>query len=73
MKASEVSGRPSAYRIPLWLAGATAVGLASALLGEGVWNVVSWVCLSLPFVALLARVRPGRARTPPPTTLEARR
>lgn len=72
MNTNDVSGPPSPYRIPTGLAAATAVGLASALLGDGVWNVVSWVCLSLPFVVLLARVRRGRARNASSMTSEVR-
>ena len=36
------------YRMPLLLAAVSAVGLASALLGDALWDVLSWAALSLP-------------------------
>jgi hypothetical protein len=35
---------------PLLLAVGTGGGLLSALLGDGVWNVFSWIALGLPAV-----------------------
>ncbi|GGH08439.1 hypothetical protein [Silvibacterium dinghuense] len=36
------------YRIPAVLAAITAVGLLSALLGDGVWDALSWLLLAVP-------------------------
>ncbi len=36
------------YRIPLLIAAVSAIGLASALLGDGMWDVLSWLTLAVP-------------------------
>lgn len=36
------------YRWPLVLAVIILVGLLSALLGDGIWNVLSWLLLAIP-------------------------
>ena len=36
------------YRVPLLIGLVSAVGLASALLGDGVWDVLSWLTLAVP-------------------------
>lgn len=36
------------YRWPLLLAVIIMVGLLSALLGDGIWNALSWVLLAIP-------------------------
>ena len=41
------------FRVPLALAAVSGVGLASALLGDGVWDALSWVALGIPVVAAL--------------------
>jgi hypothetical protein len=46
--------------MPLLLSGATIVGLVAALVGDGGWDVLSWVGLALPIVAIAIHV--GRAR-----------
>lgn len=38
----------SVFGAPLLLAAASAFGLVSALLGDGVWDVVSWCALAVP-------------------------
>ena len=38
----------SVFRVPLLLAAVTAFGLISALLGDGVWNALSWTALAVP-------------------------
>jgi hypothetical protein len=48
------------FRAPLGLALGSAVGLTSALLGDGVWDALSWLALSLPLVAIVHRYRAGR-------------
>jgi hypothetical protein len=43
------------YRLWLWpltLVAVTVAGLISALLGDGVWDVLSWVLLSIPLIVL---------------------
>jgi hypothetical protein len=34
--------------MPLILGAVIAVGLVSALLGDGLWNAVSWIALGIP-------------------------
>jgi len=38
------------YGPAIILAGITLFGLLSALLGDGVWNALSWVALAVPLV-----------------------
>lgn len=38
------------FRWPLLIGLASAAGLVSALVGDGVWDAVSWATLSLPLV-----------------------
>lgn len=40
------------FRIPAWLAVASAVGLASALLGDGGWDALSWGMLGIPLAVI---------------------
>ena len=50
------------FRIPVALAVATLIGLASALLGDGVWDALSWATLALPLaVVAWCWRRAGRA------------
>jgi len=44
------------------LAAITAYGLLSALLGDGVWDAISWVALACPLV-VIARMLGRRGRT----------
>lgn len=49
------------FRWPLALAVLTLVGLLAALLGEGFWNVVSWLSLGvLPLAMVLVPRRRAR-------------
>ncbi len=41
---------------PLLLAAATLAGLASGILGDGVWDYISWVALSVPLVVIANKV-----------------
>jgi len=34
--------------IPIWLGLMTGVGLISALLGDGIWDALSWLALAVP-------------------------
>jgi len=38
------------FRAPLAVAAITAFGLLSALLGDGVWDALSWIALAVPVV-----------------------
>ncbi|MEO0604893.1 MAG: hypothetical protein AAF211_25905 [Myxococcota bacterium] len=40
----------------------TLVGLAAALFGDGLWNVVGWVGLGIPAVLLIVRLVSPRFR-----------
>ncbi|SIT14666.1 hypothetical protein [Achromobacter sp. MFA1 R4] len=40
------------FRVPIWLGIASVVGLVSALLGDGVWDGVSWGAILMPVVAV---------------------
>lgn len=55
-----LSGR-QIWSMPVLTAVITAVGLLTALLGDGWWDIVSWSALGLP-LGLLAwcLIRPGR-------------
>lgn len=41
---------PSVWTWPIVLAISMTVGLASALLGDGIWDALSWVALGGPLV-----------------------
>jgi hypothetical protein len=45
---------------PLALAAATLVGLLSALLGDDVWDALSWLALAAPVVLIVWKI--ARAR-----------
>ena len=45
------NARRDVWTIPILLGLLTAIGLTSALLGDGIWDVVSWCALALPLVA----------------------
>jgi len=56
MNATTIPGRRSLWRMfrwPLALALVTAVGLVSALVGDGAYDAVSWVGLGLPCITIL--------------------
>ncbi|BCN36778.1 hypothetical protein HF896_00700 [Alicycliphilus denitrificans] len=40
------------FRVPILLGLATAVGLVSALVGDGVWDALSWLALAAPAAAV---------------------
>ncbi len=53
------------YRLPLALAMVILLGLLFALLGDGFWDVVSWLLLAVPLLLLAFFLRrpsprPGR-------------
>ena len=41
---------------PLLLAAITLVGLASGILGDGIWDYISWVALSIPLLVVANKV-----------------
>jgi hypothetical protein len=41
------------YGTPLVLAGVTFCGLMSALLGDGLWDTISWFVLAVPLAVVL--------------------
>lgn len=47
------------WGMPVLLGAISLVGLLSALLGDGVWDVVSWVALSLPNGMIAWHVMPS--------------
>lgn len=42
-----------AYKIPLLLACITCVGLLSALFGDGMWDLLSWIFIAIPLLVLV--------------------
>lgn len=48
------------FAIPLALVGCTVFGLVSALLGDGVWDALSWFALAAPLVLALYHLRRAR-------------
>lgn len=50
------------YRVPLVIAVLSAVGLTSALLGDGMWDVLSWLTLAMPAALAAMYWRRSRAK-----------
>jgi len=48
------------FHAPAWLALASAAGLASALLGDGAWDALSWGMLGVPVIAVAWALRRGQ-------------
>lgn len=47
--------------VPALLGGLSAVGLLSALLGDGIWDVLSWLTLAIPLMVIIQSIaRPMR-------------
>jgi hypothetical protein len=44
------------WRIPCLLAASTTFGLLSALLGTGVWHLLSWITISIPLALTLRKI-----------------
>lgn len=55
--------KPSVWRWPVLIGVASLVGLVSALLGDGIWDLLSWATLALP--VLIAGLAWRRAGLPP--------
>jgi hypothetical protein len=60
--------RINVWRRPLQLAALTTIGLIAALLGTGVWRVLSWICLAIPLAAGMRYLfaRPEARKIPGP-------
>ena len=59
------------FRIPVWLGVLSAVGLLSALLGDDLWDLLSWLTLLAPLAVIAwytwrPRPSPAAAREAPP-------
>jgi uncharacterized membrane protein YczE len=48
------------FRIPLLLGALSAIGLVSALVGDGPWDVLSWLMLGIPSGLILWHLWPRR-------------
>ena len=51
------------FLAPLVLAVVTIAGLIFALVGDGMWDAVSWLALAVPLAVTAWYIRPGRSRT----------
>jgi hypothetical protein len=50
------------YGRPLMLAVVSLIGLLSALVGDGIWNALSWFCLGTPVLVIVRHlVSPQRS------------
>lgn len=49
------------FRMPILLATLSIIGLVSALLGDDVWDVLSWLTLGVPIAMTCWYLRPGHA------------
>jgi hypothetical protein len=61
------AGRRAPARIRVWpipiaLALASGVGLISALVGDGPWDALSWLCLAAPLAAIFWSLRGSAGR-----------
>lgn len=64
MRTEHVQSAWEVFRVPVLLGAATAVGLLSALFGDGGWDALSWLALLVPVAAIgWAWQRAGRAAT----------
>jgi len=64
MAATRSTSRPLrvVFAVPVLLAVLTAVGLVSALVGDGIWDFASWMLLGIPVALALWFMRGRRAR-----------
>jgi hypothetical protein len=47
------SGFTGIYRAPVLIALVTIAGLLTALLGDGIWDIASWLALSVPIAVVM--------------------
>jgi hypothetical protein len=52
--------RSKTFAIPTILALLSAAGLVTALVGDGPWDWLSWVLVSLPLLAIVASLKGSR-------------
>ncbi len=57
-----MNGRQSTFALPLLIGLLSAVGLLSALLGDGAWDAMAWLGLGLPAVLGAWPLLPKRGR-----------
>ncbi|MCC7252596.1 hypothetical protein [Hyphomicrobium sp.] len=38
------------FSVPFWIAVTSSIGLVTALVGDGLLDFISWVCLAIPLV-----------------------
>jgi hypothetical protein len=50
------------FAVPVFLAVLTAIGLVSALVGDGIWDLASWILLGIPVALALWFMRGRWAR-----------
>ncbi|MEW6143661.1 MAG: hypothetical protein AB1598_01450 [Thermodesulfobacteriota bacterium] len=65
MKQSTPKKRPiflHVFGIPILLAALSAFGLVSALLGNGIWDMLSWITLGIPVAVIVRHVWFGGSR-----------
>jgi hypothetical protein len=56
------------WRIPAILAALSLLGLASAIVGDGLWHWVCWIGLSVPLLVCTVKLwRQWPPRIPPPS------
>jgi hypothetical protein len=48
MQHKRINSTREIFRMPFLIGIASTVGLASALLGDGVWDALSWIALGVP-------------------------
>ncbi len=50
------------FRVPLWIAFFSVVGLVGALIGDSWLDVLSWIALAIPLLICAHKLRIARAR-----------
>jgi hypothetical protein len=50
------------FGMPILLAAISLVGLLVALLGDGLWDALSWLSLAIPLAVIAHKLRQGRRR-----------
>lgn len=41
------------WGMPIWMAVITLIGLTLAILGTGVWHILSWIALTIPVYIMI--------------------
>jgi hypothetical protein len=54
--------RARVFLFPAIIAFIVGCGLASALLGDGIWDAVSWIALALPLIIIACYVAPRQSK-----------